>query len=66
MEGHAVLDASGEVPLLAFGVEDAVLTAETEVNGQQVGIADEARQVGQLGLNASQPLFVWRGAIHGF
>jgi hypothetical protein len=31
-----------------------------------VGIADEARQVGQFGLNASQPLFVWRGAIHVF
>jgi hypothetical protein len=30
-----------------------------------VGIANEARQMGQFGLNKVQPLFVWRGAIHG-
>jgi hypothetical protein len=35
VQGHAVLDAGGQVELLGLGVEDTFLPAEGELNGQQ-------------------------------
>src|SRR5208283_3243572 len=43
-QGHAVLDAAGEVHVLGFGVENAFAALKVEVDADKGGITDEARQ----------------------
>ena len=43
-QGHAVLDAAGQVHVLGFGVKNAFAALEAEVDADEGGVADEASQ----------------------